>query len=419
MSNGSLLHNRRFLALWSGNAFSLIGTAGVRISYPLIVLAVADSPALAGWVAFALTLPSLLFQVPAGIAADKMNRRQLMLAASAVGLVATGVVILGSMAQIEGLFVVLLIAAFVEGSAYVVFSIAEVGAVRDVVNEKQRTAAFSFLEAEPPVANIVGRVSGGALFGVAQWLPFLLNLVSYAFSVVTLAFMPKRLFDPRPEDIADAAEERRGFWSRMGEGLRWTWDIPFLRLSSIVIGLTNLLFQSVILLVLVVSALEDRPAWTVGVILGAAGAGGVAGSVVAPWLEKRVAPRPLFVGCVWCWTVLLLAIALSKSTLVMAVAWAGVGAVGTMLAVILTVVRVRAVPDAAVGRVVGAATLISDGVYPLGALLAGYVLATAGPDTGAWLIFGVMALLAVYCTLFLQPFVPAAAAPSRGTEIRN
>lgn len=194
----TLLRNRRFLALWSGNALSLVGTAGVRIAYPLLALALFDSPTLAGWVAFAAAVPTLLLQVPAGLAADTMNRRSLMLAAQAVGLIATTAVLLASALDLRGTAIILVVAAVTEGCAFVFFSIAEVGAVRDVVDDRHRTVAFSFLEAEQPIGNLAGRAIGGALFDLSRWAPFLFNAFSYAFCVFTLARMPSRLFAPAP-----------------------------------------------------------------------------------------------------------------------------------------------------------------------------------------------------------------------------
>jgi MFS family permease len=412
----SVFRNRRFLALWTGNAFSLVGTAGVRIAYPLLMLTVSDSPALAGWVASALTLPSLLFQVPAGIAADALNRRQIMLLSQVAGFLAAGSVVAALLAGTPHLAAVLVAAAFVEGSAFVFFSIAEVGAVRDVVDEEQRAAAFSFLEAEPPVANLAGRAFGGALFGVARWIPFLFNTASYVFSFVVLVFMPRRLFDPRPSPGSGF-----GFWRRTGEGFAWTWRVPFLRLATVSAGVTNLLFQCVILLVLVVGARDHRPAWVVGLILAAAGVGGLLASFAGPWIDRHGSPRTVFLGCLGSWTLCLLLIALSKNSIVLAVAWAGVGATGAISSIILTMARIRAVPDAAIGKVVGAAAVVAEGAVPLGAVAAGYFLAAAGPDRSAWALFAIMAALTLFCVRFLRPLhhvenTAVAPSPGHGTE---
>jgi predicted MFS family arabinose efflux permease len=377
------------------------------------VLAVSNSPALAGWVAFALTLPALFFQIPAGVAADACNRRQLMLAAQALGLAATAAVALALVFESRSIVAICFVAAFIEGTAFVFFSMAEVGAVRDVVHEEERTAAFSFMEAEQPVANLSGRAFGGALFGVAQWFPFFINAFSYLFCLLTLAWMPKRLFAPRPEDSdpTSADAEKSRFWRRMGDGLTWTWRIPFLRLATFATGFTNMLFQGVILLILVIGVREDRPIWTVGVVLAAAGVGGLAGSFAAPWFDRNAPPRTLFLGSLWAWTALLLMIALSKSTLALLMAWAGVGAVGAVVSIVLTMARVRSVPDSAIGKVVSAAALITDVAFPLGAVLAGYLLTSVGPDISSWLIFAAAAAFAAVCTRFLEP-LPSSPPPS-------
>ncbi len=413
MRDDHILRNRRFLALWSGNALSLVGTSGVRLAYPLLALALFDSPELAGWIAFAATIPILILQVPAGLVADTVNRRLLMLVAQAVGLVATASVLLAAALDLRGTAILLVVAAVLEGSAFVFFGIAEVGAVRDVVEERHRTVAFSFLEAEQPIGNLAGRAIGGALFDLSRWAPFLFNAFSYVFCLITLAVMPKRVFDPRPSSslAGSVAPETSRWWRRMGEGLVWMWRIPYLRLTTIITGVTNVLFQCLLLLILVIGTREGRPAWTVGVILASAGVGGILGSFLAPRLERRASPRALFLGCVWAWTALLALVALSTHTVVLVLAWGGVGLVGTVCAVTLTVTRAAAVPDAALGRTVSAAAVITDGAVPIGAVIGGYLLASTGPETTATIILAVMLAAALLCTRFLRPAPPASPPP--------
>ena len=54
-----LRRNRDFLLLWSGQVVSTIGTRITSLAYPLLVLALTRSPAKAGIVGFAQTLPAL------------------------------------------------------------------------------------------------------------------------------------------------------------------------------------------------------------------------------------------------------------------------------------------------------------------------------------------------------------------------
>ncbi|MEU4240630.1 MFS transporter [Actinoplanes sp. NPDC026619] len=150
-------------------------------------------------------------------------------------------------------------------------------------------------------------------------------------------------------------------------------------------------------------ARDHRPPWAVGLILASAGVGGLAASFAGPWMDRHGSPRTVFLGCLWSWTLCLLLIALSPNTVVLALAWAGVGATGAISSIILTMARVRAVPDAALGKVIGAAAVVAEGAVPLGAVVAGYFLAAAGPGLSAWVIFAVMAALTLTCARFLRP----------------
>src|ERR1700730_7620418 len=132
-----LLRNRDFRLLWSGNALSAVGSYGARIAYPLAILTLTGSPALAGSAAFAAALPGLILQLPAGAVADIWDRRRTLLICQGAGLVAAiaaGAVLLF---DVPGRNEFLMIAAFTEGCAAVFFGLTELAAIRDVVSEAQ------------------------------------------------------------------------------------------------------------------------------------------------------------------------------------------------------------------------------------------------------------------------------------------
>src|SRR5947207_4524628 len=79
-----LRRNRDFLLLQTGRLLSTAGSQLTTIAYPLLVLALTHSPAKAGIVSFARLIPSALFALPAGIAADRWNRKRMMVAADGV-----------------------------------------------------------------------------------------------------------------------------------------------------------------------------------------------------------------------------------------------------------------------------------------------------------------------------------------------
>ncbi|WP_405160147.1 MFS transporter [Nocardia sp. NBC_01499] len=378
--------NRDFVLLWFGNATSLVGLFGARIAYPLLVLASTGSPALAGWVGFAIGLPSLLFQIPAGIVADYVDRRRTLVGCQLAGVTAAGVAALVVVRDVPNPALLLTITAFVEGTAYVFFSLSELGAVRDVVAVEQRPAAFALFEAEQPIATVVGRATGAAMFGALRWLPFAADAASYAVCLATLSAV-RGDFAARGDR---AANSRRAL---LLDGVRAVWAEPFLRVSTLISGLSNMIIQVVILLLILRLDSTGKPTWIIGIVLGAAGVGGVLGSFAAARLTARYSARTVYRGSLFGWSALLVPIVLSTNPVVLAACWCGVGAVGTVVNVALTLFRVRVLPEQTLGRAVGAANLVTDGAVALGALLAGYLLSAFGTiTTGSALVCAMLVL---------------------------
>src|SRR6185437_2873981 len=80
-----LRRNRDFILLQFGQLLSSFGSSLSTIAYPLLTLAVTHSPAKAGYVSAMLFAPILVFGLAAGLAADRFDRRRLMIASDIVG----------------------------------------------------------------------------------------------------------------------------------------------------------------------------------------------------------------------------------------------------------------------------------------------------------------------------------------------
>ncbi len=109
-----LRRNRDYMLIWAGQGVSELGSQISTVAYPLLVLALTHSPARAGVVGLAATLPLPLLALPAGMLADHLDRKRLMLACDAIrcaGLtVLTIAVFAGSVA-----YGVIAIVAFLDG----------------------------------------------------------------------------------------------------------------------------------------------------------------------------------------------------------------------------------------------------------------------------------------------------------------
>ena len=122
-----LRRNRDFVLYQSGQFFSIFGSQLSRIAYPLLALALTNSAAAAGYVGAAELAPLVLLNAPAGVLADRFDRRKLMIASDVVGAGALGVLAAILLAH-HGTFWLVMVVAFVDMAASVLFANAASGA---------------------------------------------------------------------------------------------------------------------------------------------------------------------------------------------------------------------------------------------------------------------------------------------------
>ena len=70
--------------LWSASSLSNLADGLVKVALPLVAITMTDSPGLVSGVTLAVTLPWLLFALPAGALADRVDRRIAMVTANVV-----------------------------------------------------------------------------------------------------------------------------------------------------------------------------------------------------------------------------------------------------------------------------------------------------------------------------------------------
>lgn len=216
-----LWKNRDYVLLWSGQTVSIIGTQVSMIAFPLLVLALTNSPIQAGLVSAAQTLPYLLFTLPGGALVDRWDRKRVMLAGNVVsGLALASVAIalpLGALtiAQIA-------VVSFVVGTCAVFFGLAEAGALPRVVPKAQLAAAVAQNQMQYSIGGIIGPPLGGALYSASHLLPFAVDAGSYAISGLSLTAVRARL-------QGDRESGRSSLRAEIAEGLTWLWRHPLIR----------------------------------------------------------------------------------------------------------------------------------------------------------------------------------------------
>ena len=111
-----LRRNRDFVLYQSGQLLSRFGSNISNIAYPLLTLALTGSAAKTGYVGAAEFAPLVLLNAPAGIAADRFDRRRLMIAADVTAATALGVLAVAVLTH-NTTYWLILVVAFVDMSA--------------------------------------------------------------------------------------------------------------------------------------------------------------------------------------------------------------------------------------------------------------------------------------------------------------
>jgi predicted MFS family arabinose efflux permease len=376
------------MLLWSGLVVSVLGSRIGSVAYPLLVLAMTDSPAAAGAVGFAATLPYLLLQLPAGLLVDRANRRRLMLACDAGRVVALASLV-AALATGRTTLVHVALVAFIEGSLFTVFNLAQSAAVRHVVPPVQLPSALAQNEARERGALFAGSPIGGFLFDLGRAVPFVVDALGYVVSFVAVLLI-------RKEFQGERTPRRHRVLADLAEGIGWLWRQPFLRATAVLVAGSNFLFAALVL-VLIVAAREQGASGTmIGVMLAGAGVGGLLGALAAPVIQKRIPAKTIVIGANWLWTLLLPPMALVSTTpLALGALFAGMAFVGPAWNVVVGAYQLTITPEPLLGRVTSAETLLAYGAIPLGSLAAGLLLDAVGARGTILLLSAWMLLLAV------------------------
>ncbi|MFE0516222.1 MFS transporter [Streptomyces sp. NPDC058964] len=386
-----LRKNRDFLRLWIGAGSTLLGTGVATAAYPLLIIWFTGSEVGAGLVGFAAMLPRLLVQLPAGVLVDRWDRRRLMITCDVLGLVTMTSV---AVALLTGHFWLphIMAAAFVQGSAAIFYRLAERAAVRNVVHPAHLPSALSQNEARGQAAALIGQPTSGSLFTAAQWLPFVFAAFSHLLALVTLLPIRTKF------QLEREAPARR-IRTELGEGFVWVWRQRFVRDASVLIALTNLVFQVLGLALVVLVKDGGGSPMAVGAMGAVAGVGGVLGALTGSWWIGRLSPVTILIGTVLAWAALMAPMALTTDPYALGVLYAGMNYAAALMGVAGGLYQIQITPDEMQGRVTSVGAVIASGANSAGAMAGGFLLAAFGASDTVLGAACAMLLMAVAAAL--------------------
>ncbi len=390
-STWAALRNPAFRKLWIAAVISGTCVVAHDTAATWMMNILTGSPLLLSLMSTVASLPFLLFTLPAGALADRVDRKKLVCTINVC--MASTALALAVLAWMRLLNPYLILGCvFFIGVGFAINAPAWTSIVRHVVSDAELPSAATLGSLQFSIAGIIGPALGGLLVPLAGAnFVFALNATCFLLVVVATRQSKQPTLPEKPPT--------ESFFESFGTVIRYARKAPGFQ---IVLARTFLfaLFISVIPALMPVVGLKvlRLSSSNLGLLFTTMGAGSVVGAVfIIPWLRARLSPDRLTLSAnLLLVLVYLLMVLVRQTELFFAVAaLAGVG--WTMSASELWVAAQRMMPTWARGRMNATVIMISQGAMALGGVIWGSTWAVVGPSytlLGAAILFLTSLILA-------------------------
>ena len=366
----SLAH-RSFRNYWVGLFLSNIGSWMQTVAQGWLVLRLSDSALVLGLVTFAGSIPSLLLAPLAGVAADRYDRRRILLATQTTQM-ACALALAAATGWRFATVPLVAAVAIVNGVANAFTTPSHQSLFLNLVGREDLMNAIALNSMQFNLSRVIGPMLAGVTIAAAgETACFFLNAVSFVAILIPIASLPKL---PRSRGSS------RGAWIDLRVGLRFARRDPLLpQLLAVTAALAVFGTPAVTLAPLFAAKLLGVGPEGLGGMLSAVGLGAVAAALALAWRsglsEKGRAVRLASLA----FAVALLGFGLSHRYGV-ALAWlALLGAAMTSSSSLINTLMQERAPDRLRGRVISLYALAWLGLVPVGNLQAGAVAQRFGP----------------------------------------
>jgi MFS family permease len=370
----ALLHRRDYLLLLASFATSRVGDFLYTVA---IVAYIYERTGSAAWVsaaALARFVPYTLLAAPAGVLADRHERRLVMAAGDLVQLLA--MTVLTVVVALSGPSLLVVVLSSSAAAAATLYHAGASAMVAATVPEDELAAANALLSTVDTLAFIAGPAAGAVLLLLDS------PVAAFAINAATFAVSAGLLFAIRSRSRAVAAEERPGMLQELRTGAEAFFGN---RIVAVLVGCcvaSTVVYGVELVLMVLVSTerLGTGPAG-LGWLLAASGAGGIAGAFLASRLDSSRRPRAAIALLVLLTGVPMASLAVIGVPLVAYAVLLVEGAAFIALDVLVETAMQRGVPADVLGRVSGLViTLVAVGTG-LGTFIAPMLVGWWGLET--------------------------------------
>ena len=377
---------RSFRWLLASSWVTNLGDGITLAAGPLLVASQTHNPLTVAMAAFLQRLPWLLFGLYAGVVADRLNRRAIVIA---TGLVRTAILLLLTASILTNRvdIAVVLAALFLFGVNETFGDTTTATLLPMLVDKPDLGIANSRALAGVIVWNqMAGPPVGAALFAVGMALPFASESVCVLAGMVLIwrVQLPAHGVRGRHARVRDDIRE----------GWRWLWGHAAVRTLAITIFTFNVTFGAA-WSVLVLYARERLGLGAIGfgLITTAMAVGGLLGTASYGWLERHVRLGIIMRGGLIIETLTHLALALTRWAWFALLVFVIFGAHASIWGTTSASVRQRAVPAEFQGRVASVYLTGLVGGIVIGSAIGGLAASAWGITAPFWFAFAGSALI--------------------------
>jgi MFS family permease len=383
----SLDAHRNYRIYFMGQVVSLAGTWMQNIALAWLVLELSSSPLAVGGLAFARFLPFTVFGLVAGVLADRVDSRRLVMTTQAAAMAVSVALAAVTLSGTATLPLVYLLAAL-GGTALAFDAPGRQSLTFQLVGRNELPNAVALNTGLFNGSRIIGPAIAGVLIATAgTGACFVLNAVSFLAVLTALALLR--------EDELHAVE--RDPSAKLVSGLRRAMGVirrdPQLRsLFGVVTVVSTVGFNFHVLVPLLAAETLHVGPEGLGLLSASFGVGALVGALAAA--SFRVASWRLFCVGAGGFGMLALALAPVQSPLLAGAILFAIGITFTLFTANANALVQLGAPDRLRGRLIGIYLFAFVGLAPIGGLMAGW-LAEVGGTQLAFSVAGVTSLVTV------------------------
>ena len=390
----SLRRHRNYRIFFTGQVVSLAGTWMQNVALAWLVLQLSGSPLAVGALAFWRFVPFTVFGLVAGVVADRVDTRKLVMATQASAMVVSSALAVVTLTGTASLPIVYALAA-IGGVALAFDAPGRQSLTYQMVGPRELPNAVALNSGLFNGSRIIGPAIAGAIIATAgTGICFVLNAISF---LAVLA----ALFLVRSDELHAVVKDRSaGVVDGLRRAFAFAWNDSQLRLIlGVVMVVSTVGFNFHVLVPLLAADTLHVGPEGFGLLSASFGAGALIGALTTA--SFRGASWRMFATGTTAFGILVLLLAPVHDAALAGLLLFGIGIAFTLFTANANSLVQLGAPDHLRGRLISLYLLAFVGVAPVGGLFAGW-LADIGGTALAFSVAGLTALAAIAVAVSLR-----------------